>query len=339
MNSELRQDIVSGDWIVIAPSRAKRPTEGEARPSGRPDQLIKLHKMKRIKAPIKDCPFENLQKSGHHPPILKFQNSRDWEVVVVENKYPAFTHINVCASPEKRGPYSVMDGIGHHNLVITRDHCKNFPKLSKQNANLVFKAFVDYYKILANDYCLAYVSIFHNWGQRAGASIYHPHYQIIALPIVPPDVEHSLEGSNSYYKKHKKCVHCVMLDWELKEKKRIVYENKSAVVLAPFVMREPFELRVFPKKHFSYFEDTPSAIMRDVVSALQKALQKMENRLHDPDYNFFIHTSPLRDKNKYKHYHWHVEILPKFNISAGFEQGTGIEITTVDPDEAARFLR
>jgi len=72
---------------------------------------------------------------------------------------------------------------------------------------------------------------------------------------------------------------------------------------------------------------------------LQKALQKMEKRLHDPDYNFFIHTSPLRDKNKYKHYHWHIEILPKFNISAGFEQGTGIEITTVDPDEAAKFLR
>ncbi len=335
MNSELRQDLVSGDWIVISPNRAKRP-----------DQFIKLHKIKRVKASIKDCPFENLQKSGHHPPILKFpshrrakQNSKNWEAVVVENKYPAFTHINICATPEKKGPYSVMEGIGHHNLVITRDHYKNFPELSQQNAELVFKAFVDYYKILANDYCLAYVSIFHNWGPKAGASIYHPHYQIIALPIVPPDVEHSLEGSNNYYKKHKKCVHCVMLEWELKERKRIVCENKSAVVLAPFVMREPFELRVFPKKHFSSFEDTSLAVMRDIVSALQKALQKMEKRLHDPDYNFFIHTSPLRDKNKYRHYHWHIEILPKFNISAGFEQGTGIEITTVDPDEAAKFLR
>ena len=260
-------------------------------------------------------------------------------MAVVENKYPAFTHVNVCAGLGKYGPYSVMEAIGHHNLVITRNHYKNFPRLSKKTAELVFKAFVDYYKILANDYCLAYVSIFHNWGPKAGASVYHPHYQIIALPIVPPDIEHSLEGSVNYYKKHKKCVHCVMLDWELKEKKRIIYENKSAVVLAPFVLREPFELRVFPKKHLSYFEETPPAVMRDIVSALQKALQKMEKRLHDPDYNFFIHTSPIRDKNKYKHYHWHIEILPKFSISAGFEQGTGIEITVIDPDHTAKILK
>jgi len=329
MNSELRQDLVSGDWIVISPNRAKRP-----------DQFVKLHKIKRIKAPVKGCPFENLQKSGHHPPILKFKNShRDWEAVVVENKYPAFTHVNVCAELKKHGPYSVMEAIGHHNLVITRDHHKNFPRLNKKTAELVFKAFTDYYKILANDYCLAYVSIFHNWGPKAGASVYHPHYQIIALPIVPPDVEHSLEDSLKYYAKHKKCVHCAMIDWEMKEKKRIIYENKSAIVLAPFVLREPFELRVFPKKHLPYFEDTPPAIMRDIVSALQKALQKMEKRLHDPDYNFFIHTSPLRDKNKYKHYHWHIEILPKFSISAGFEKGTGIEITAVDPDYTAKILK
>lgn len=328
MNSELRQDLVSGDWIVIAPGRTKRP-----------DQFLKLQKIKRLKVSTKGCPFEDLQKSGHHPPILKFKNHKDWEVAVVENKYPAFTHINVCAQLEKKGPYFVMDGIGHHNLVVTRDHYKNFPKLSGKTAELVLKAFVDYYKLLENDNCLSYVSIFHNWGPKAGASVYHPHYQIIALPIIPPDVEHSLKGSANFYKKHKKCVHCVMLNWELKEKKRIIYENKFAVALMPFVLREPFELRIFPKKHLSFFEDTPWQIMKGIVEVLQKSLQKMEKRLNDPDYNFFIHTSPLRNKNQYKHYHWHIEILPKFSISAGFEKGTGIEITAIDPDYAAKILK
>lgn len=321
MNSELRQDLVSGDWIVVSPTRAKKP-----------EQLIK--KEKRAKAPLKDCPFENLQKSGHHPPKLSYGDA-----VVVENKFPAFTHINVCAEPAKHGPYLAMDAIGHHDLVITRDHYKNFSKLNKKTAELVFKAFVDYYKLLANDYCLVYVLIFHNWGPKAGASIYHPHYQIISLPIIPPDVEHSFEGSRDFYQKHKKCVHCVMVEWEKKEKHRIVYENKSAVVLAPFVSREPFELRIFPKKHLPYFEETPQDIMKDIVSALQKALAKIENKLGDPDYNFFIHTAPLKDKNKYSHYHWHIEILPKTNISAGFELGTGIEINAVDPNDAARILR
>jgi UDPglucose--hexose-1-phosphate uridylyltransferase len=326
MNSELRQDLVSGDWVVIAPGRARRP-----------EQL--KQKEKRVKAFLRNCPFENLQKSGHHPPILAFPNIEKKEVVVIENKYPAFTHINNCSALMKNGPYSIMEGVGHHDLIITKDHYKNFPKLSKRTAKMVFKAFVDYYKILANDYCLAYSLILHNWGPGAGASIYHPHYQIISLPIIPPDVRHSLNGSLAYFKKHKECVHCAMINWEIKEKKRIVYENKNAVVLAPFVSRSPFELRIFPKRHSPFFEDELQNVMEDVVAALQKALAKIEKKLNDPDYNFFIHTAPFREKSKHKHYHWHIEILPKLNIHAGFELGTGIEINPVDPDEAAKILK
>ena len=86
MNSELRQDIVSGDWIVIAPQRTKEKKLG---------QLLK--KEKRIKAPIKNCPFENPQKSGNKEPILIHKNGNDWQIQVIENKYPAFNHRNVCA--------------------------------------------------------------------------------------------------------------------------------------------------------------------------------------------------------------------------------------------------
>lgn len=152
-------------------------------------------------------------------------------------------------------------------------------------------------------------------------------------------MSHSLNGSLNYFKKNSKCVHCVILENELKIGKRIVYKNKDAVVFAPFVSREPFELRVFPRKHFSFFEDTPKEVLKSIVDALQTALRKIEKKLFDPDYNFFIHTAPVLNKNKFKHYHWHIEIQPKISISAGFELGTGIEITVVDPDEAAKILK
>src|SRR3989344_5498444 len=128
-------------------------------------------------------------------------------------------------------------GIGCQDLVVTREHDKNFPKLSSQNAFLVLQAFQERYRMLALDSCIKYVSIFHNWGFKAGASVYHPHYQIIGLPIIPPDVWHSLRGSLSYQKKHRVCVHCAVLSWEKKEKKRVVYENKGVLVVAPFVSR------------------------------------------------------------------------------------------------------
>ncbi|MBI4119235.1 MAG: DUF4921 family protein [Parcubacteria group bacterium] len=329
MDSELRQDIVSGDWIVMSPGRAKRPQE-----------LIKAMKgVKRVRTPVRGCPLENPQKYGNDAPILLYKDGRDWELQIIPNRYPAVSHEKIIAVAAKHGPYPVLPGVGHHDLVITRDHDKNFPKLSLVRANLVFRAFRDRYLMLLNDEYLAYVSIFHNWGVGAGASIYHPHYQMIAIPVVPPDIEHSLEGSSNYYAENKKCVHCVMIDWELKEKKRLIYENKRAVAFAPFVSREPFEVRIFPRKHLSYFENTLDEDLWGVVDCLQHVLKKIEKNLHDPDYNFFIHTAPIQLKKAYGHYHWHIEVLPKISVSAGFELGTGVEITVVDPNEAAKILR
>lgn len=327
MNSELRQDIISGDWIVIAPQRTKGKKTW---------QFIK--KEKRTKTPIENCPFENPQKSGNKP-ILIHKNGKDWKIQVIENKYPAFIHRDACAQVFYHGPYSIMEGIGHHEIAITKNHHKNLPRLDKNTANLLFQVFQNRYKTLAKDSCVSYISIFHNWGPKAGASVYHPHYQIIAIPVIPPNISHSLDGSARFYQKNKKCVHCEMIDWEKKHKKRIIYENKGAIVFTPFVSREPFELRILPKKHLPYFENASNDELKFIVDAMQNALKKIENRLKDPDYNFFIHTSPIKNSKKYAHYHWHIEILPKISVSAGFELGTGIEITVIDPDEAAKILK
>ncbi len=326
MTPELRKDLVSGDWIVISPNRRKRP-----------EQFKKSETTKR--QPKKGCIFEDLKKINSSGPILTY-GEKNWEVAVIENKYPAFTHKKMlCPVLEKQGPYQILKAVGHHELVVTRNHDNNFSKLSKKEAGQVFEAFRDRYLMLISDSCVEYVSIFHNWGVKAGASIYHPHYQIIAMPVVPPDISHSLKGSDSYFKEHKKCVHCVMLEWELKNKTRIIYENAGAVAFSPFVSRDPFEIRIFPKKHLSYFENTLNADMDYMVDVLQTALKKLEKNLKNPDYNFFIHTSPIKNKEKHRHYHWHIEIIPKTRIRAGFELGTGMEINIVDPDEAAKLLR
>lgn len=326
MKSQLRQDLVSGDWIVIASNRGKRP-----------HQLIKKPEKRKV-APIAGCPFENPQKSGHQNPILTYGDAQKWQLQIIENKFPAFTHCKTCSSITKQGPYSVAQTVGHHEMVITKNHGKSFDKLSAVEANQVFEAFRDRYLMLLNDPCISYAAIFHNWGTRAGASIYHPHYQIVAIPVLPPDVSRSLNGSLKYFKKNKKCVHCVMIAAELKNKNRIIYQNKGAVAFAPFVSKEPFEVRIFPKKHLSYFENTLDHDLADVAMALQVVLRKVKSNLKDPDYNFFIHTAPLLNKKKYKSYHWHIEVRPKITIMAGFELGTGIEINAVDPDDAARLL-
>jgi len=325
--SELRQDLVSGDWIVISPGRSKRP-----------EQLIKKPKKRKIISK-RGCPFENSLENDGQKPILIYGSGKKWEVWVVENKFPAFVCMGRCSVFSKTGPYLRGEAVGHHELVITRDHYKNFAALSHGKAQQVLETFRDRYLALLNDKCISYVSIFHNWGPKAGASIFHPHYQIAAIPVVPPDVNHSLEGSSRYFKKYKKCVHCVMMDYEIKNKKRILYENKGAVAFTPYVSKEPFEVRIFPKKHSPYFENAMDADLDSITDALQFTLRKIKKNLKDPDYNFFFHTASIKNKENYKHYHWHIEVIPKLHIAAGFELSTGMEINAADPDEAAKLLR
>jgi len=328
--SEIRKSILSGDWVVVAAER------------GRKYQKSVVKRKKRERSPIRECPFEDPQESGNSAPILMYPRNAgkgEWKLQIINNKYPVLTHHGECSESFKRGPYYVKEGVGYHDLVITRDHDDDFPALSPRDTRMVFKSFREHYCALAADPCIEYVSVFHNWGPKAGASVYHPHYQIIALPIIPPGVKRSLAGAREYSKEHKGCVHCMLIKWEKREGKRIIYENDHAIVFAPYLSRESFEVRVFPKAHAPYFESTSDEILYDVALALRWVLKKIRFKLGDPDYNFFIHSSPNKERNKYSYYHWHVGVLPKMSISAGFELGTGVEVVVVDPDDAAKLLR
>jgi len=330
--SELRRDLVSGTWAVIATGRAKRPKEfAKSRPKVEP-------------TPVESCPFEDSMKEGRGKPLLtlpKTKNGGDWWVQVIPNKFPAFGPAGTCEESRQVGPYLVMDGVGFHEVVITRDHHRHFAKFSQEEAELVINAYRQRYLFLAKDKCVRYISIFHNHGQEAGASIYHPHSQIIAIPVIDPDVSRSLVGSQNYFNQNKKCVHCVMINFERDQKTRVIFENAFFIAFCPFASRGAFEVRIFPKIHESCFEQIDEEQIIYFAEALRVSLRKIFKGLNDPAYNFFIHTAPVvRDPAKeFSHYHWHLEILPKTNIWAGFELGAGIEISTIEPEKAAEYLR
>lgn len=327
-NSELRQDLVSGDWVAIATGRAMRPHDflGEPRAAfGQPRDA---------------CPFEALENDALL--VLTSEgaagSAEDWWVEVIPNKYPAF-QLDACPTPQALGPYQRMEGVGHHEVVVTRDHDRSFALMSPAEADAVLRAYQQRYQTLAQDPCARYISIFHNHGLLSGATIGHPHSQMIAIPVVPPDVGRSLSGSAGYFKENGRCVHCAALEYESRERSRIVAENDLTLALAPFASKSAFELRVFPKNHAAHFERIGAAERASLAEILRIALAKLHRGLENPDYNFFLHTAPPDERDGYDHYHWHFEILPKTSIWAGFEIGTGIEISAIAPEAAAEFLR
>ncbi len=324
--SELRQDLTSGDWVLIAPGRAARP------------KFLEKKKALRKPSPKSTCPFEDLKKTGNWPPKFIYPSEKKWEIVVVLNKYPAIERGQVCSVPFRHGIYHVRTAVGTHNLLITRDHHKHFADLSKTEAVKVFEVFRAFHDIAAKDKCAAYISTFYNYGPDAGASIWHPHYQMLTLPIIPPHNVRSLRGANDYYKKFGRCVRCDIIKVERKKNTRVIVENEHAIAIAPYASERPFEVSVIPKKHWPSFRETSPAAVRDVALALQSVLQKMRKQLNDPDLNFFIHDTPL-DHKDYRYHHWHIEVIPKTALEAGFEFSTRIEINVVDPDNAAAILR
>lgn len=325
--SELRQDPVSGDWVIISTARAKRP------------ESFKSLQHNRYETPIETCPFENPQAHGNGEPLLAYKKGNgDWMVQVINNKFPIVSG-EVCGLEERRGPYAVQKSAGYHEVVVFRDHHKTIAQLEVDEVLQIIEAYQARYQTLKKAKCADYILIIHNHGREAGASVSHPHSQILAVPFIPSDIRRSLWGSKRYYEECGRCVHCDILAWELKEKSRIIFENETMVVLAPYVPRFSFEVRIFPKRHQPYFENFILEEIHDLAEALKVSLAKIYHGLNDAAYNFFIHTAPVSLKESYDYYHWHVEINPRIVTWGGFELGTGGDVIDVDPDEAARHLR
>ena len=173
---------------------------------------------------------------------------------------------------------------------------------------------------------------------EAGATISHPHSQIIAIPLIDIDLKRALLNSENYFKKYKKCIYCKMNEWERKNKERVVFENKEFLSTCPFASKSAFEVIISPKKHLSNFENITEKQKEQLAEVFKASLGKLYKGLNDPSYNFYLHSAPC-DGKSHNYYHWHWTIFPKTSTWAGFELGTDIEINPLSPDEAAKFLK
>ncbi len=325
--TELRQDLVTGDWVVIATSRAKRPED------------FARQKRKEIEESTEhQCYFCYPEETGQEKDVLIYQDSyKEWTLRVFPNKYPAFIRGKRVKHFEE-GPYFGMDGVGYHEIVVTRDHQKQIANLEVLAVMEIIDAYQDRYISLMNRKSVNYIEIFHNHGQEAGASINHPHSQIMAIPVISPYVQLELKGAENYHKNNKYCVYCAIIKWEQESRQRIIFENDDFLVFCPYASRAAFEVWVIPKKHQPYFERMGKKEKFQLAEALQIAIKKIYTALGDPAYNFYLHTAPC-DGRDYPHFHWHIEILPRTSIWAGFELSTGIEISTIEPEVAAQYLK
>jgi len=331
--SELRLDLISKDWVIIATGRAKRP------------EIFKKEKRKKEEVPEKLCPFCRIK--NQEKPLLIYSSGeklkskeipKNWTTIVFPNKYPALLpHPDLDEKIEGK-LYKTINAVGFCELVVTRDHKKSLALLSQSHVKEVFESYQERYLDLTKKKFVNYISIFHNQGSGAGASQSHPHSQIITTPLIDVDLQRALLNSEKHFEKSKKCIYCEMNELEKKTGKRIIFENEDFLAVCPFASKAAFEIIISPKNHLPYFERINEKEKWGLSEAFQVALKKLYKGLSDPDYNFYLHTAPCDGKD-YSYYHWHWTIIPKTATWAGFELGVRMEISTITPEKAAEYLR
>lgn len=333
--SELRFDLINQDWVLIATGRAKRP------------EAFRIKRKRESKISKKTCPF--CQIGENEKPILAFLNGKEielkngkipkkWTTLVIPNKYPALLPAKKMRKKREGNFYQRIDGVGYCELVVTRDHKRHFPDFTVSEIKEVFDAYQKRYLDLMKKPFVNYISIFHNYGEEAGASQPHPHSQIITTPLIDVDLKKALSVAKEFFEKKKKCIYCEMNRWEEKVKKRIVCENEKFLAICPFASKTAFEVIISPKFHSPNFEKISENEKIKLAEIFGKVAKKISKVLKNPAYNFYLHTAPC-DRKKYEFYHWHFTILPKTATLAGFELGTRIEISLVEPERAAKLLR
>lgn len=334
--SELRYDVISHDWVIIATGRAKRP------------HMFKKEKREKVKISPKECPFCRLEtqefpvlilKKGKIINLSKKQKiPKDWTLAIIPNKYPAVIPAQKLEIVEEGPYYHKMQAVGYHEVVVTKSHTKSIGQFSLEQIEELIFAYQTRYKQLKNKKFVNHIFIFHNHGREAGASIVHPHSQIITTPLLDKDLNRALLNAKGFYRKHKKCVYCEMNKWERKIKHRIVYETQHFIALCPYASKSAFQVIISPKKHNPYFEKITPHQRKDLAKMALAVFRKLYKGLNDPSYNFYFHTAPSDGKD-YPYYHWHWTIVPKFSTPAGFEMSAGMEISVIEPEKAAEYLR
>jgi UDPglucose--hexose-1-phosphate uridylyltransferase len=326
---ELRKDPITGRWVIIATDRAKRPNDFIRQPVPPAQTGV--------------CPFDAGHENKTPPEVLAYRDGggRDqpgWRVRVVPNKFPVLG-IEGALNRQGEGMYDKMSGIGANEVIIeTPDHSATLSDMPEHQIAEVLRAFKDRVNDLKRDRRFRYIILFRNYGEAAGASLEHPHSQLIALPVIPSVVKEEVDASREFHEAKERCIFCDIIHEESQVGTRLISETDRFTVLAPYAPRFPFETWILPKQHASHYEDSEPALLDNLAWVLRSTMRKIDKVLERPAYNFIVHSAPVQEA-PLAYYHWHIEIIPKLTKVAGFEWGTGFYINPTPPEEAARFLR
>jgi UDPglucose--hexose-1-phosphate uridylyltransferase len=340
--------IVPSESVLVATARSMRPKKAE--------ELAPRDTRKHVDT----CPFCVGNEDKTPPAIGTYPSAKDWQIRIVENLYPVLGD-DRSASNLNFGLQQAIDGYGRHEVVIDHnEHGTAIQDMGIGHLEMLFGVYRDRMKQLyESNPRLKYVLVFKNFGPAAGASIPHTHSQIIAMPVVPENVQNEVNNSREYFRKFHQCIFCSLIDealtfeatiydrasGEIRRKinvgQFVVDRTQKFVAIKPFASRYEWEVHILPLSHQSDFTEINNQDLEDLARLMKRTMARLDAVIGGAQYNYFLHSVPHDEQLTEHHpsYHWHLEICPRTSIPTGFELGSGLFVNTISPEQAAERLR
>ncbi len=322
---QLRQNFITGEWVVIAPERAKRAQ----------DVHVPTDEHSADQAPCRFC-------VGSEEYAKRVAGTENDHIYILPNAYPAFVEDPALCSPRsfgvEQGFYTARPSVGGHDVLVVKDHDVSLPTFNEPtwyDLLAITKERINYFYDVCN---VESVMPIYNHRRAAGASVAHPHAQLFAANVVPNLLTRELHHGERHYEQHGTCSFCDMVVHERAAGTRVLYDGDGFLACTFYAARFPYEIWILPTDHASHFERSNAEQLRALVRAMRYSIGRLDSVLHDPPLNYFIHTAP-RTVDGVPYFHWHVEIAPRLATYGGFELGSGMIIDVTSPEVAAQELR
>ncbi|MFC2035059.1 galactose-1-phosphate uridylyltransferase [Chloroflexota bacterium] len=329
--SELRQDPTTREWVIMAPERARRP-----------QQTLKRKSTEVFPDWDKSCPFCPGNEEQTPSKVFSIPSSNEdsgWDVKVVPNKFAALSMELGKPQTEEGRLTRGMDGFGVHEVIIeSPSHNTTMALMTYQQVEKILTAYQQRYNTLKRNKRLKFVTIFKNNGRGSGTSLAHPHSQLVATPIMTPYFHKRFDIAVDYYADTGRCLYCDILVGEIERKDRIIAETKQFVIFNPYASRVSYETWIIPKEHSSSFGLFPASGLSELSIALKDTLFCLYSELDDPAYNLMVANTITEDEDN-PYYHWHIRVVPRLSMIAGFEIGSSIYMNSTLPEDAAQIMR
>ena len=320
---ELRKDYILDRWVILAPSRKKRPRNFVRQPAA-----VSANVCAFCRGNEKLTPPETGRINGP-------DGDSSWSMRWFPNLFPAVEEEGQKDVRTDNAFYTFAAAYGGHEVIVeTPVHSRQLWDFSAAELVQLLMVYRERIADLGNKEGIKYVAVFKNHGSEAGTSLVHSHTQIASINILPPlIVAEAAAIKNHKQKNNNQCPYCSIINTE-KGSYRRCFENSHAVAFTPYASRFNFEIWIFPKRHFRQLSDATADEQQGISEILASTLHKLKE-LNAP-YNYILHYLPTAEPDDF---HFHIEVQPRLSVWAGFEFNTDIIINSVTPEDAARFYR